>query len=601
MKDKDGTVIYIGKAISLRQRVRSYFQKSAAVAPKVRILADQIADVEYIVTANEVEALILESNLIKEKSPKYNVRLKDDKHFPYLKITDEPFPRVTVVRRMDKDGRIFGPYTDAHAVRTTMNVLHKLFPLRTCSLDLSGELNHRPCLLYHIGRCGAPCAGLQTEEEYEKLIAEVTLFLEGRHEQIIPSIRQKMEAAAEQLQFEKAARLRDQMRALQRMVEKQTMISSAQEDQDVIGIAIEGTAVCVQLFFVRSGKLVGREHFFLDISAGEDAAEIVRVFAEQYYAKATFIPRYILLPTAIEQHEVVERWLTERRGTRVYIHAPQRGDKRQLVRMANENAGLVLRDHLTKADRRRKAHEAGLQQLQNELELPRLPQRIEAFDISNLHGSEAVGALVVLENGVPNPAEYRRFKIRTVQGIDDYAMMQEIVKRRFRRGLREQQELAELPVDKREEAKKSLRFASFPDLIVIDGGRGQLNAARETLRELKLHDIPVIGLAERLEEVYVQHAKEPIWLAAGSPGLHTLQRVRDEAHRFALNYHRRLRDRQTVRSLLDDVPGIGPKRKRALLRKFGSVKGVRQANLEQLQSVPGISKDLAERIQEHLG
>lgn len=599
MKDASGTVIYVGKAISLRNRVRSYFQKGHTVSPKVRILAEHIEDIEYIVTSNEVEALILESNLIKQKSPKYNVRLKDDKHYPYLKVTDEPFPRVTVVRRMEKGGRIFGPYTDSHAVRTTMRFLRKLFPIRTCSLDLSGELNYRPCLLYHIGRCGAPCAGLQSEEEYNKLIDEVCLFLEGRHEQLVPTLKEKMEKAAENLEFEKAAKLRDQMHALERMVEKQKVLSSAQEDQDVIGIAGEGAAVCVQVFFIRSGKLVGREHFFLEKTADEELDEVLTAFVQQYYAKATFIPRYVLLPLAIEESTVVESWLGELRGGRVHLHVPQRGERKRLIEMAYENARLVLNEHLSREDRRQKANQVGLQQLQEALGLEEPPARIEAYDISNFQGDEAVAAMVVAEDGVPNPDEYRRFKMRT-KGPDDYAMMQEAIRRRFTRGLKEQEELAALPQEEQVAARAQLRFVDLPDLVLIDGGLGQLHAAREVMRELGVDEIPAIGLAERLEEVFVEGKSEPIRFRHDSPALHILQRLRDEAHRFGLSYHRKLRDRRTTRSALDDVPGIGPKRKRALLRKFGSVKGVTQASIEELQTVPGISKELAERIREHL-
>lgn len=601
MKDASGKVIYVGKAIVLRNRVRSYFQKGghAAVSPKVRILAQHIADIEYIVTSNEVEALILESNLIKQKSPKYNVRLKDDKHYPYLKVTNEKFPRVTVVRRMEKGDRVFGPYTDSHAVRTTMRFMRKLFPIRTCSLDLSGELNYRPCLLYHIGRCGAPCAGLQSEEEYSSLIDEVSLFLEGRHDQLIPALREKMEGAAANLEFERAAKLRDQMQALEQVAQKQKVLSAAQEDQDVVGVAVEGAAVCVQVYFIRSGKLVGREHFFLNKTADEEMEEVLTAFVQQYYAKATFIPRYILLPTPVDETSVIEAWLSAERGSRVHLHVPQRGERRRLVEMAHENAKLVLNDHLSREDRRIQANLVGLEQLQDVLGLPHLPSRIEAFDISNLQGAEAVSAMVVVEDGVPNPSEYRHFKMRT-QGPNDYAMMQETIRRRFTRGLKEQEELEALPADEHDAALEHLRFVKFPDLILIDGGKGQLSAAKEVLRDLGLDEIPAIGLAERLEEVFMEGRPDPILLRHDSPGLHILQRVRDEAHRFGLNYHRKLRDRRTTRSVLDDIPGIGPKRKKALLRKFGSAKGVSQASLEELQTVPGISQELAERILEQL-
>lgn len=599
MKDEAGRVIYVGKASVLKNRVRSYFQKGA-VSPKTRILAGKIADIEYIVTSNDVEALILESNLIKEKSPRYNVRLKDDKHYPYLKVTDERFPRVTVVRRREKGGRTFGPYTDSAAVRTTMRFLRKLFPIRTCNLDLSGELNYRPCLLYHIGRCGAPCAGLQTEEEYNKLIEEVCLFLEGRHEKLIPALRDKMQAAAKNLEFEKAARLRDQVRALERMVEKQKVLSVDKEDLDVIGLAVEGAAVCVQVYFVRDGKLVGREHFFLDRTADEETGELLTAFVEQYYARASFIPRLVLLPVPVDEQEVVEAWLAEQRGGRVELRVPQRGEKRRMVEMAQENARLVLEEHLSRETRRAEANRIGLEQLQEVLDLPHLPERIEAYDISNFHGAESVAAMVVLEDGVPAPDEYRRFKLRT-QGPDDYAMMQEVLRRRFTRALKEQEELDALPPEEQEKAMAEMRFVKMPDLILIDGGKGQLNAARDVLRELGLEDIPTISLAERLEEVFVEGRPEPILFGRDTPALHILQRVRDEAHRFGLSYHRKLRDKRTTRSALDDIPGIGPKRKRALLRKFGSVKGVAQASLEELQTVPGISRELAERIREQLG
>lgn len=599
MKDETGRVIYVGKAVVLKNRVRSYFQKGA-VSPKTRILAGKIADIEYIVTSNEVEALILESNLIKEKSPRYNVRLKDDKHYPYLKVTDEPFPRVMVVRRREKGGRTFGPYTDSAAVRTTMRFLRKLFPIRTCSLDLSGELNYRPCLLYHIGRCGAPCAGLQSEEDYNKLIDEVCLFLEGRHDALIPSLRTKMETAAQNLEFEKAARLRDQMQALERMVEKQKVLSVDKEDVDVIGLASEGAAVCVQVYFVRGGKLVGREHFFLDRTADEETGELLTAFVEQYYAKATFVPRMILLPVQVEEPELVEAWLGVQRGGRVHLRVPQRGERKRMVEMAQENARLVLEEHLSRETRRAEANRIGLEQLQEALDLPHLPARIEAYDISNFQGAEAVAAMVVVEDGVPAPDEYRRFKLRT-PGPNDYAMLQEALRRRFTRGLKEQEELDALPPEKHEEAMKELRFVKMPDLVLIDGGKGQLSAAREVMRELGVEEIPTISLAERLEEVFVEGRSEPILFGRDTPALHILQRVRDEAHRFGLNYHRKLRDKKATRSVLDEIPGIGPKRKSALLRKFGSVRGVARASLEELQTVPGISRELAERIREQLG
>lgn len=602
MKNEAGDVIYVGKALSLRSRVRSYFQKGGqrTASAKVRALVEHVADLETIVTATEIDALVLESNLIKEMAPKYNVRLKDDKHFPYLKVTDEPYPRVIVVRRMGKGGRTFGPYTNAQAVRTTMAFLRKLFPIRTCSLDLSGELNYRPCLLYHIGRCGAPCAGLQSEEEYTNLIDEVCLFLEGRHDKLLPGLRRKMEEASSRLEFEKAARLRDQMRALERVMEKQRMISTAQEDQDVVGMVREGAVACVQLFLVRGGKLLGSELFYLDAAADEDPPEIVSAFLQQHYADATSLPKTILLPVEIEDAAVVEEWLSGRKGARVRLHTPQRGEKKRLVEMAEENAKLELDEHLSRENRRIEANQIGLQQLQEVLGLPAPPRRIEAYDISNFQGREAVGSMVVLEDGVPNPSEYRRFRIKGVEGPNDFAMMNEVVRRRFTRGLKEREELKQLSEVERLKAAENARFARLPDLILIDGGKGQLSAAQDALRDLDLEHLPILGLAKRLEEIFVEDDPEPVRLRPDSPGLHLLQRVRDEAHRFALSYHRQLRDARTSRSVLDEIEGVGPKRKRSLLRTFGSVKGVRQASLAELKATPGIPAALAERIYNQL-
>lgn len=602
MKNAAGDIIYVGKAISLKNRVRSYFQsKGKHDSPKVRLLVKQIADIDYIVTSNEVEALILESTLIKEQKPRYNVRLKDDKNYPYIKVTtDEAFPRVIVTRRLEEDGRMFGPFADAGAVRMTLSFLRKHFPLRTCSLNLSERRDYRPCLLYHIGRCGAPCAGLQSAEEYNKLVEEVCLFLEGRHDRLIPEIERQMKEAAANLQFERAARLRDQMRAIQRIAERQQVVSPHLEDSDVIGVAREGAVAGVQIFFIRGGKLIGQENYYLDAEMEEDRVEILRAFLKQFYAGAAVIPPVILVPDEVEDAAGIADWLSERRGKKVRLHVPKRGEKRRLVEMAMENAAVMLNDYLSRENRRVAANQMGLEQLQELLGLPDLPRRIEAYDISNLFGTDAVGSMVVLTDGVPDNKEYRRFKIRTVQGSNDYAMMQEVIRRRFMRGLKEREEIQELSPKQRAEAMKQARFASFPDLIIIDGGRGQLNAARAALRDLALEDLPMVGLAERLEEIYTVEEDEPIRLPDDSPALHLMQRVRDEAHRFALSYHRHLRSVRARRSVLDEIPGIGPKRKKALLQKFGSVKALRQASVEEMASVPGISLELAQRIHNQL-
>jgi len=596
-KDAEGKVIYVGKAVSLRDRVRSYFQRQGRfVSPKVKALVENIHDLEFIVTDSEVEALILESNLIKKESPWYNVRLKDDKAYPYLKVTAEPFPRVTVVRRQGRDGRYFGPYTNTRAVRDTLQFLRKLFPIRTCSLDLSGDLDYRPCLLYHIGRCGAPCAGLQSREEYDKLIDEVCLFLEGRQHRLIPELKAKMERAAEKLQFEQAARLRDQMLALEKVVERQKVVSTTMLDQDVIGMASAGETVCVQVFFIRDGKLTGREHFFLDVAEHAPDDEALAAFLKQYYADASFVPKEILMPTQPEDEALLADWLSERRGSKVSLRVPQRGEKRRLVEMVAHNAALVLGEREAKRSRRLERVEEGLAQLQEAFGLERLPRRIEAYDISNTQGSNMVASMVVLIDGVPANKEYRRFRIRDLEGPNDFAAMHQVISRRFTNGLKERNSLADLSEEEREAAKGKAKFADFPDLVLIDGGKGQLSAARDAMRELNLEDIPTIGLAKRLEEIFLEDAPDPMLLDKDSEALQLLQQIRDEAHRFALTYHRSLRSKEQSRSVLDSIEGVGPKRKKSLLKRFGSVKGIREATLEELKSVPGMPEEVAERI-----
>jgi len=596
-KDAGGTVIYVGKAVSLRDRVRSYFQRQGRfVSPKVKALVENIRDLEFIVTDSEVEALILESNLIKKESPWYNIRLKDDKAYPYLKVTAEPFPRVMVVRRPGRDGRYFGPYTNARAMRDTLQFLRKLFPVRTCSLDLSGELNYRPCLLYHIGRCGAPCAGLQTREEYDKLIDEVCLFLEGRQQRLIPELRAKMEAAAQKLQFEQAARLRDQIQALEKVVERQKVVSTTMIDQDVIGMARSGDNVCVQIFFIRDGKLTGRDHFFLDAAEHDSDEEALAAFLKQYYSEAGFVPKEILLPIKPEDEAVLVDWLSEVKGSKVALRVPQKGEKRRLVEMVAQNASLVLGESESKRSRRLERIEGGLAELQEALGLDRPPRRIEAFDISNIQGTNSVASMVVLIDGMPANKEYRRFRIRDIQGPNDFASMHQVIRRRFEHGLKERNSLADLPEAERAEAQRKVKFAEFPDLVVIDGGKGQLSAARDAMRELNVEEIPTIGLAKRLEEIFLEDASDPIILDKDSPALHLLQQVRDEAHRFALTYHRGLRSKEQSRSVLDAIEGVGPKRKKSLLKAFGSVSAIQRATLEEIKAVPGIPEDVAERI-----
>ena len=592
MKDKDDQIIYVGKAINLRSRVRSYFQSSKHHGAKVKALVERIADFEYIVTDSEVEALILESNLIKKHSPWFNIRLKDDKSYPYIKVTtNEDFPRVMMVRnRLDDGAKYYGPYTNVTAVKSTLNFLRKLFPIRTCRKNIKvGQKPERPCLNYHIGRCLAPCAGLVDQGTYQEMIDEVCLFLEGRHHRLIPDLTKKMEKASAHLEFERAAKIRDQIRALEQMVEKQKIISQHKEDQDILGYARVGNLACVQVFFVRDGKLIGREHFMLDCNADEEAVEILTAFVKQYYSDASFIPKEILLPTALEDQELIEQWLSELKQARVYIRRPQRGTKKELVEMVNHNAEVVLEETRAREEQKSKEIERGLFELQQALNLSSPIQRIEAFDISTIQGSHTVASMVVMIDGVPANDQYRRFKIQSVSGEpNDYLAMEEVIRRRFTRGLREQ--AGELEVT---------RFSEFPDLVVIDGGKGQLSSAIKIRDELGL-GITFIGLAEQFEEVYLENQSEPLILPRESHGLHMLQRIRDEAHRFALAYHRHLRSKNSHRSLLDEIPGIGPKRKKALLRHFGTVKRIREASVEELQEVEGINEKVATEIWQYV-
>lgn len=615
MKNAAGEVIYVGKAVSLRSRVRSYFQPSrhgrGPGSAKVAAMVAHIADFEYIVTDTEVEALILESNLIKRYRPWYNVRLRDDKAYPYIKVTlEERFPRVILVRRKRNDGgRYFGPYTNVHAVRETLQFVRKLLPIRTCSLDLSGELNYRPCLMYHIDRCGAPCAGLQSEEEYRKIVDQVILFLEGRQEELIPELTRRMEQAAEELQFEKAARIRDQIRGLEAVIERQKIVSTTDtSDQDVLGLAMGRDTACVQVFFVRGGKLVGREAFFVEVTPETEEAEVLGAFLQEYYQRADLVPPQILVPVEPEDASVLSAWLEQRRGGKVRLRRPQRGEKRALMEMVTENARLALSEYESNTERRQTKNQKALADLAARLGLDAPPRRIECYDISNFHGKQAVASMVVLTDGEPDPGQYRKFKIQSGETPDDFRMMAETIHRRFTHYKREREEIERLVAEaspeeaaaRRAQLTAQARFAVLPDLVVIDGGRGQLNAARAALQELGLEELPVIGLAERFEQIYMEDDPEPLELDRHSPALHVLQRVRDEAHRFALQYHRKLRDARTSHSALDEIEGVGPKRKKALLRHFGSVKRVREATLEELCQVPGLPRPVAERIYQQL-
>jgi excinuclease ABC subunit C len=578
MKDADGRVIYVGKAINLKNRVRSYFQSSRTHSAKVRVMVDHIVELETIITSSELEALILESNLIKKYRPKYNIRLRDDKHYPYLRIdVQDLFPRVTIARQIKKDGaRYFGPYTSAGAVYETLRMLKKLFPLRTCKRKI-GEDKGRPCLNYHIKRCLAPCDDKVDRVTYHQMIKEICLFLEGRQDDLIKKLRQRMVEASENLAFEQAAKLRDQLQAVEKVIEKQNINIPDANDQDAIGMGRSHVGTCMQVFFVRSGKLIGREHFLLEGEDGAEDQEVLTGFIKQYYARAAFIPKEILLPIEIEDHALISQWLTEQRGTKVSLQVPKRGTKRELINMAMENAREVLEQQQERLQHTETQTSGAVRELQQYLHLSREPYRIECFDNSNIQGADPVSSMVVFEGGKPKKDDYRRFKIQTVQGANDFATMQEVVFRRYK------------------DAQPPL-----PDLIIIDGGKGQLHAARDVLRSVGMTHIPTYGLAKEFEHLFVEGNPDPIILPRHSAALYLVQRIRDEAHRFAITYHRQLRRKRNLASLLDEIEGVGPKRRKALYDHFGSFEKIKKATVEDLAKLPGISPALAVKIVEHL-
>ncbi len=590
-KNKQGNIIYVGKAISLRNRVRSYFRPKNQIG-KVGTMVPLIADIDYIVTGSELEALVLECNLIKKHRPKYNVRLRDDKHYPYLKVSlNEEWPRVSIARRIANDGaRYFGPYTDSKSVWKTLELLKKLFPYRSCNKDITGE-DKRPCLNYHIRRCLGPCIGAVSHDDYMAVIQQLCLFLEGRQEETIKEMRHKMEDAAEKLEFERAAFLRDQIAAVEKVTERQRIISTAIKDEDVIAFARSNGEACVQVFFVRGGKLVGREHFELEGTKDEDGTEIMTSFVTQFYDGAAYIPPKILLQNEIEEAAVIESWLREKRGDKVSIQVPRRGENKKLIEMVAENAAQVLEEMRLRwlADEAKTGN--ALLELAEQLALPSPPHRIECYDISNIHGGSAVGSMAVFINGQPKSSEYRRFLIRDVTTINDYAMMQEVLTRRFKRMLASDSSAN----------NKDLSWRRLPDLIMIDGGKGHLSAAMEVLRELDLEGkVPAISLAKQNEEVFSPGSGEALVLPRTSQALYLLQRIRDEAHRFAITYHKNVRTRRTLASRLDDVPGIGPKRRAALMKQFGYLKAIREASIEEISIVDGITSELARRIKDVL-
>ncbi|HHW03826.1 MAG TPA: excinuclease ABC subunit UvrC [Thermoanaerobacterales bacterium] len=581
MKDNKGKVIYVGKAVSLKQRVKSYFQ-SKNLPLKVASMVPKIEDIEYIVTDSEVEALILECNLIKFHRPKYNILLRDDKQYPYIKITlNEKFPRLLVVRRVKKDGaRYFGPYADAGAMREAIDVIRKVFPIRSCKKDLSRvPLNERPCLNFHINRCLAPCQANIDVNDYNEIIRNVIMFLEGKQQALIDLLKQRMEKAAESLDFEWAQVIKEQIQALEKVQEKQKIVSTDMSDKDVIAMARGFDMVCVQVFFVRQGKLVEREPFILKNTEGVERREILTSFIKQFYDGAPFIPKEIIVDEEIEDLSTIEEWLEQKKGSKVVITVPRRGEKKKLAEMVAENARAFLDQRESMEDREKMKSRKAMEELMTYLQLENTPNRIEAFDISNTQGKESVASMVVFEEGNPKKQDYRMFKIKTVEGPNDFESIKEAVFRRFKRALEGDE-----------------KFKDLPDLLLIDGGKGQLKYAREALRELKFEHIPTIGLAKEFEHIFVEGRDDPIVLPKDSEALHLVQRIRDEAHRFAITLHRKLRSKKSIQSVLEDIPGIGKARRLALLNALGSIEGIKKATVDELSKVPGMNRKAAEAV-----
>lgn len=571
MHDEHGKVIYVGKAIVLKNRVRSYFRNSASQTVKVRALVAKVDEIETIVTDSEVEALILECNLIKKYRPRYNIMLKDDKTYPYLKVTmAEDFPRIYVTRRLLKDGsRYYGPYADAGAMHASLKLLRSMFPLRTCRKMTAA----RPCLQYHIKRCLAPCAGLVSKEEYGAMIKSVCMLLDGRTAELEKDLKQRMQAAAENYAFEEAARLRDQLQAVRRLDEQQKAVTGS-GDVDVLGYAKDSTGICLQSFFVRNGKLVGRDNYYLPDN-GDEEVDVVTAFVKQYYNEASFIPREIVLSVLPDSAEktLLETWLTGKAEHKVQLLLPQRGTKRELLKLASDNALKLLEERLRKGSITVKSDEEAAEELQTALALPEPLTRMDCFDISHTQGSETVASMVVFRNGAASKKDYRKYKIVSAEGKpDDFKSMQEVVYRRYK------------------------DYEDLPALVVIDGGKGQLSSALEVIRGLGLHELPVIGLAKREEEIFVEGSSESILLDKESASLHLIQRIRDEAHRFAITYHRKLRAKRNLVSVLDHIDGIGPKRRQALWLHFKSLDAMKVASVEELAAVEGMNSAAAQQV-----
>lgn len=596
MHDKRDAIIYIGKARSLRHRVRQYFQASHHEGIKKDRMVQQIARFEYIVTDSELEALVLECNLIKEHRPKYNTMLTDDKTYPYIKVTlGEMFPRVLFSRQLKKDKSVyFGPYTSAGAVKDTIGLIHKLYQVRTCNRSLPKDIGaERACLNYHIHQCQAPCQGYVSKEEYRAQIDGVLDFLNGRYQPVLKMLQEKMEAASEALDFEKAMEYRDLLGSVRQIAQKQKITHADGEDRDILALACDDRDAVVQIFFIREGRMIGRDHFYLRIVNEDTSAQILSSFIKQFYAGTPYIPRELMLQTDIEDREIIEEWLGKKKGQRVYLRVPKRGTKEKLVELAEKNAMIVLTQDRERIKREEGRTIGAVKELADLLSLPREQvQRLEAYDISNTNGFESVGSMVVYEKGRPSRSDYRKFKLRTVAGPDDYASMYEVLTRRFEHGLKERQERQERELD-----EEYGSFTRFPDLILMDGGRGQVNVALQVLEELDLH-IPVCGMVKddnhRTRGLYYNNVELPI--DRHSEAFRLITRIQDEAHRFAIEYHRSLRSKEQVHSVLDDIPGIGPARRKALMRTFLSIDAIRAASVEELAAAEAMNERAAEAV-----
>jgi excinuclease ABC subunit C len=587
MRDAARTILYVGKAADLSQRVRSYFRSTYKLTPKIQHMVSRVADIDFYIASSEQEALIMELNFIKQYHPHYNVSLKDDKTFPYLKIDlNEEWPRVYITRRFEQDGgRYFGPFSSGRSVKQTLHVLQHLFPLRICAKPITGKAR-RPCLEYHLGHCLAPCTGAVSHEEYNEVINEVILFLEGKQEKVVRDLKARMDRTAATMDYEKAAQLRDQIQAIHNVIEGEKIAAVIRGDEDVIAFVQDGDQAYAQVLFVRGNKLTGRESFLLQGTHQEEPPHIMTSFVKQYYSSSPQVPPLLLLQYPVEDRQIIKEWLKSRRGAAVDIQVPRQGVKKQLVDIAAENARQGYEQLKIKELAGAKSLDDALLELEKELKLEGPPQRIEAYDISNIQGTSAVGSMVVFDKGRPRPSHYRRFKIKTVESANDYAMLQEVLKRRFKH------------VEKNESLSGDA-WAIIPDLILIDGGKGQLNAALEAMQETGT-DVAMVSLAKANEEIFMPRRKNPLVLARSSPGLQLLQRLRDEAHRFAVSYFTNVHRRQAFTSALDGVPGIGPRRKSALIRQFGTVQGIREASVEELAATTGMTRQQVARLKECL-